>query len=76
MNILSLLSSFASLIFIFMGLYALKLEPRSRLNRIFFAITFCASLWSLSYAFIYSAASEESRLRFSGRASPCWPKNG
>ncbi len=59
MNILSLLSSFASLIFIFMGLYALKLEPRSRLNRIFFAITFCASLWSLSYAFIYSAASEE-----------------
>jgi diguanylate cyclase (GGDEF)-like protein/PAS domain S-box-containing protein len=55
MNLLSLLSSFACFAYISLGVYTLKLEPRASLNRLLFAIMMSASVWALSYSFIYAA---------------------
>ncbi len=56
MNVLSLISFFVCITYLFLGIYVLRLDPRSSLNRVFFATCLGASVWSFSYTFIYPAA--------------------
>ncbi len=55
MNILSVLSLILFPFYIFMGWYVYKLDPKSRINRIFILYAFCFSIWAFTFAFFYSA---------------------
>lgn len=58
MSIFSLLSFGAGIIYIFLGLYVLRLDVRSRTNRLFFFLSLFVALWAFPYAFVYSAESK------------------
>ena len=53
MNVFSLVTFMAFGVSILLGVYARRLDPRSRANRVFF--WFCVSLavWALAYTFLW-----------------------
>lgn len=55
MNILSVLSLIIFPFYIFMGWYVYKLDPKSRVNRMFIFLAFCFSIWTFAFAFFYSS---------------------
>lgn len=55
MNIFSALSLIIFPFYIFMGWYIYRLDPKSRLNRLFIFLAFCFSIWAFTFAFFYSA---------------------
>lgn len=55
MNILSVLSLILFPIYVAMGWYVYKLDPKSRVNMIFVLFAFCLSFWAFTFAFFYSA---------------------
>lgn len=55
MNLLSLLSSWAVLIYLFLGIHVFKIDPKAKLNRLFLLWTICMADYSFCYTFIYSA---------------------
>lgn len=55
MNIYSILSLIILPFYLFMGWYVYKLNPKSRLNRLFILLSFCFSIWTFTFAFFYSA---------------------
>ncbi len=60
MNPLSLLTIISSIIFFCLGFYgynAGKLEPGSKLYRLFLLLCLCFSIWGFSFAFLHSATS-------------------
>lgn len=58
MSILSLLSFFAFVVYLYLGIYALRLDPRSKLNRTFFVLILSYVVWAFAYTFFYSAPDE------------------
>jgi len=60
MNIYSLLSFFAFIVYLYLGIYALRLDKRGRLNRIFFLLALSFAIWAFSYTFLYPAKDKES----------------
>lgn len=60
MNIFSLLAISIMVIQLELGFSALRLDPRSPLNRSFFIICFLSCLWALGYAFMYPQVSPQS----------------
>jgi PAS domain S-box-containing protein len=72
MNPLSLIHFFASAIYIYLGIYSIKLEPRSSLNRTFFYICVSFALWAFAFAFMHASTSI-SEIRFwYNVSSPGW----
>ena len=55
MNVYSLFSFVASLIYLYLGIYVFSLDKKSRQNQIFLALYFCFFLWALSYSFMCSS---------------------
>lgn len=55
MNPYSLLSFTAFIVYLYVGIYALRQDAKAALNRSFFALNLCFAFWSLSNAFLISA---------------------
>jgi PAS domain S-box-containing protein len=72
MIILTLLSFMTFLVFMSSGWQVIRLNPKSRLNRIFLALSLCFSLWALSYTFLISAPSKASCWAWYRLASLAW----
>jgi diguanylate cyclase (GGDEF)-like protein/PAS domain S-box-containing protein len=60
MNILTIFSLLASVIYFALGFYAWGREPRSRLTQVFFLQCLSLTIWAFSYAFVYQAPGKES----------------
>ena len=56
MLVVSLLSFVSALAYLLIGLFALRLAPRSPVNRAFFATSLCTFLWAFGYTFLPWAA--------------------
>jgi PAS domain S-box-containing protein len=59
-NILSLISFLVFAIYLFIGIYVLKLSPESKLNRSVFILSVMFAIWSFAYTFFYSAPDQAS----------------
>lgn len=55
LNIYSILSSWAFLIYIYMGIYAFKADPKSRINRLYLCLNMFLAFWSFCFIYYYSA---------------------
>lgn len=60
MNYLTVLSILVTIISIYIGFFSLKLDFKSKLNRIFFLLIVSFIIWNLGYLFIYESTSIES----------------
>ncbi len=56
MLVVSLMSFVSALAYLLIGLFALRLAPRSSVNRAFFATSLCTFLWAFGYTFLPWAA--------------------
>src|SRR4030042_2102668 len=59
MNIFSLLSFLAAVVYICLGFYAWRKEPRLRLTQVFFLQCLSLAVWAFSYAFDVQAPNKE-----------------
>jgi|GEM_PF-1576493 len=59
-NILSLISFLVFAIYLFIGIYVLKLSPESKLNRSVFILSVMFAIWSFACTFYYSAPDQAS----------------
>lgn len=59
MNILSLLVFFAFIVYLYLGIYTYRLDPKSKLNRIFSLACIDFAIWAFVYTFFYSASDKE-----------------
>jgi PAS domain S-box-containing protein len=64
MNILSLLTYTAFLIYLSFAIYILYLDFRGRLNRIFFLMSLSLAIWSIADTFYYTAGTKETAMIF------------
>ena len=62
MNIYSVLSNTASIIYLYLGIYVLRMDIRSRVNRLFFLVCLCMGMWAFAATFAFSASTKESFL--------------
>jgi len=72
MNILALLSFFAFLVFMLIGITIYRAEPRSTLHRLFFGVCLSAAVWAFSYVFFLSAANVETATLWRRISAPGW----
>jgi diguanylate cyclase (GGDEF)-like protein/PAS domain S-box-containing protein len=49
----------AFMIYLFIGIYAFKIERKSMINQLFLAFCLSMSIWSLAYAFVYVTVEEQ-----------------
>lgn len=59
MSFLSSLSFLATILYLFVGIYAYKQNPKVRLHKAFLALCLSYSIWSFAYAFVYLAKTPE-----------------
>ncbi len=55
MKYLAVISLTASILYFYVGLHALKANPKSRLCNIFFLLNLCMTIWSFGDSFVYLA---------------------
>lgn len=72
MNPLSFILLLASVIYLFLGIYSVTLEPASRLNRTFLFICVCFALWAFSFSFMHASASMTDVMFWYNLSSPGW----
>lgn len=60
MNIFSVLSLLAFASYLLIGVNALKLEPKQRINRLFLTLCVSMAIWSFAYAFVYVSPADHS----------------
>ena len=60
MSIYTILSFLVFLIYLAFGIYVLRLDPKSRLNRAFVLLAASFAVWAFSYALFYGASNEQS----------------
>ncbi len=72
MNPLSLILFLSSMIYLFLGIYSVKLEPSSRLNRTFLFICLCFAVWAFSFTFMHAAKSMDELMFWYNMSSPGW----
>jgi len=54
-NLFSVLSLVSVFIYVYIGIYSYKLNPKSRVNRVFFLLCSSYGIWSFAYSFAYLA---------------------
>ena len=62
MNILILLTFFSFIVYLYMGIYLFKLDSKSVINRLFFAVCLSTALWALTFTFMQMANDAETAL--------------
>ncbi|HEY9765278.1 MAG TPA: histidine kinase N-terminal 7TM domain-containing protein, partial [Chroococcales cyanobacterium] len=59
MSLFSLLSFFAFLVYLTLGIQVHRLDKKARLNGIFFALCLALAIWAFSTTFLFSAPNKE-----------------
>ena len=72
MNPLSYILFLASVIYLFLGVYSVKLEPSSCLNRTFLFTCTCFGLWAFSFSFMHASSSMADIMFWYNISSPGW----
>jgi PAS domain S-box-containing protein len=60
----------------FLGIYTLRLDPKSKVNRLFFGLTILLAIWAFAYTFVYPAPDKETAwfwIRFAAVSVCFWP---
>lgn len=60
MNIFTILSMVVFPLYLFLGWYVYNLEPRARLNKIFFIFSGSFAIWAFTFTFFYTSTDVES----------------
>ncbi|MGE5372807.1 MAG: ATP-binding protein [Solirubrobacterales bacterium] len=69
---ISLVSFFAFLVYLYFGLYVLRIDPQARLNRIFCALCLAAALWAFCGIPLFTAPSAERAMFWLRAGMPGW----
>lgn len=72
MNLVSLITFTAFIVYICLGLFGLQLDPRSRLNRIFFCLCLACALWAFCIAFMFPAGDKNMAWFWFRLSTPGW----
>ena len=72
MNLVSLITYTAFIIYIFLAFFGLQMDFRSRLNRIFFCLCLACAMWAFCIAFMFTAADHDMAWRWFRLSSPGW----
>lgn len=72
MNLVSLITFTAFIIYIFLAFFGLQMDFRSRLNRIFFGLCLACALWAFCIAFMFAATNHDMAWRWFRLSSPGW----
>ncbi|MEW6557888.1 MAG: ATP-binding protein [Elusimicrobiota bacterium] len=59
MNMFSLLSFFAFIVYLYLGIHALRLDPKAKLNRIFMLLCLSFAVWAFGNVFMFPAPNKE-----------------
>jgi diguanylate cyclase (GGDEF)-like protein/PAS domain S-box-containing protein len=59
LNVFSLLSFFASVVCIYLGIFAFRLDTKSKSNKVFLFLCISFAIWAFAYAFVYSAPNKD-----------------
>ena len=59
MNIFTLLSFFAFICYVYLGIQSFRMDRRSALNRSMLYVCASLSIWALAYTFLYTAETAE-----------------
>lgn len=72
MNILSLLSFFAAIVYLYLGYYAIQVDPKAKLNRVFLMLCCATFLWAFCGVFLFPAPSENAAMFWLRAGTPGW----
>lgn len=72
MFILSLMAFFNAYSYVILGVYIVRLNPKSMLNRLAAGVNLSFAMWSFSYVFFYSAPTAESAMFWHRLSSLGW----
>lgn len=59
MNVISLLANIAFVLYLYLGIYVLRMDRKAPVNRLFFLVCLSMALWTLSAVFAYSSGTKE-----------------
>lgn len=72
MNLVSLITFLAGMLYVFLGFFGLKLDYRARLNQIFFLLCLACAWWAFCIAFMFPAADYDTAWWLLRLSSPGW----
>jgi PAS domain S-box-containing protein len=72
MNPLSLILLIATMIYLYLGVYPVRREPSSPLNRIFLLTCLCFAVWAFSFSFMHAAETMDEIMFWYNMSSPGW----
>lgn len=72
MNLVSLLTILAGILYVYLGYFGLKLDFRARLNQIFFLLCIACAWWAFCIAFMFPAADRSTAWFLLRLSSPGW----
>jgi len=72
MQLVSLITFLAAIVYIFLAVYGLRMKPRTRLNTIFVALCLACALWALCIAYMFTAPSQATAWWWFRMSSPGW----
>jgi diguanylate cyclase (GGDEF)-like protein/PAS domain S-box-containing protein len=59
LNIFSLLSFFTAIVCTYLGIFAFRLDTKSKSNKVFLLMCMSFAIWAFAYAFVYSAPDKD-----------------
>ncbi|MGE5404314.1 MAG: ATP-binding protein [Candidatus Saccharibacteria bacterium] len=72
MNILSLLSILAAIVYLYLGYYAIQVDPKAKLNRVFLMLCCACFLWAFCGIFLFPAPSADAAMFWLRAGTPGW----
>jgi diguanylate cyclase (GGDEF)-like protein/PAS domain S-box-containing protein len=72
MKLLSVMGLLAGMVYLYVGGYAFRLNPRSRLHRIFALLCLVLTWWAFFYAFVYASPDKASAWFWFKLSAPGW----
>ena len=72
MNLVSLITFLAGILYVYLGYFGLKFDYRARLNQIFFLLCIACAWWAFCIAFMFPAADRSTAWLLLRLSSPGW----
>jgi len=72
MNLVSLITFLAGVLYVYLGYFGLKFDARARLNQIFFLLCLACAWWAFCIAFMFPAADRNTAWFLLRLSSPGW----
>ncbi|WP_054693462.1 ATP-binding protein [Syntrophomonas palmitatica] len=72
MFLVSLITFLAFVVYVYLGVYVLRLKPRTNLSWIFFALCMSCAIWAFCIAFMFPAPNQETAWLWFRYSAPGW----